>query len=136
MQAKLYVYAAGAWLVLAVLAVLNGILRNYTYGPLIGEQAAHVLSSLILVGVVLAVAYVFLRLVRLDYGLADLLAVGAGWVALTVAFEFLFGHYVAGHPWSRLLADYNLLRGRVWALVLLAVFVAPLIAGKLAPRKR
>jgi hypothetical protein len=136
MHPRLYIYAVGVWVILTVLAVLNGILRNYTYGLLMGEQTAHILSSLILVGVVFAVAYVFLRLVRLDYNFGDLLVVGAGWVALTVAFEFLFGHYVAGHPWPRLLADYNLLRGRVWALVLLAVFVASLIAGNLAQRKR
>ncbi len=136
MHLRLYAYAAGVWLVLTVLAILNGILRNYTYGPLVGEQTAHILSSLVLVGVVFAMAYVFLRLVRPHYGLGDLLVVGAGWVALTVAFEFLFGHYVAGHPWERLFADYNIMKGRVWALVLLAVFVAPLIAGNLAQRKR
>ena len=136
MQPRLYVYAVGVWLVLAVLAVLNGILRNYAYGPLIGEQAAHVLSSLIFIGVVFAVTYVFLRLVRLDYGLADLLVVGAAWVVMTVAFEFLFGHYVAGHPWPRLLADYNVLKGRVWALVLLAVFLGPLVMGRLAKLRK
>ncbi len=136
MRRRLYVYAVGVWLVLAVLAILNGILRDYTYGPRIGEQAAHVLSSLIFIGVVFAVTYAFLRLVRLDYGLADLLVVGAAWMVLTVAFEFLFGRYVAGHPWSRLLADYDIFKGRVWALVLLAIFVAPLIAGNLAQRKR
>ena len=133
---RLYIYAVGVWLVLAVLAVLNGILRNYAYGPLIGEQAAHVLSSLIFIGVVFAVTYVFLRLVRLDYGLADLLVVGAAWVVMTVAFEFLFGHYVAGHPWPRLLADYNVLKGRVWALVLLAVFLGPLVMGRLAKLRK
>jgi len=136
MKPRLYIYAAGVWLVLTVLAVLNGILRNATYSRAVGEYAAHVLSSLILVGVVFAVAYVFLRLVRLDYGLADLLVVGGGWVALTVAFEFLFGHYVAGHPWPRLLADYNVLKGRVWALVLLAVFLGPLVMGRLAKLRK
>jgi hypothetical protein len=133
---RLHIYAVGVWVILTVLAVLNGILRNYTYGPVVGEQAAHIFSSLILVGVVFAVAYVFLRLVRLDYTLGDLLVVGAAWVALTVTFEFLFGHYVAGHPWSRLFADYNILKGRVWALVLLAVFVAPLIMGRLAKLRK
>ena len=33
-------------------------------------------------------------------------------------FELGFGHWVAGHPWSRLLADYDLLAGRIWVLVL------------------
>jgi hypothetical protein len=132
MHPRLYVYAVGAWLVLTVLAILNGVLRDATYGNALGEYAGHVLSSLIFVAVVLAVTYVFLRLVRLDYGLGDLLVVGGMWVVMTVAFEFLFGHYVVGHPWSRLLADYNVLKGRAWGLVLFAVFLAPLIMGRLA----
>lgn len=136
MKPRLYIYAAGVWLVLTVLAVLNGILRNATYARVVGEYAGHVLSSLIFIGVVFAVTYVFLRLVRLDYGLADLLVVGAAWVVMTVAFEFLFGHYVAGHPWPRLLADYNVLKGRVWALVLLAVFLGPLVMGRLAKLRK
>jgi hypothetical protein len=59
------------------------------------------------------------------------LAVGIIWLCLTVAFEFLFGHYVANHPWSRLIQDYNLLSGRLWALVLLAVAAAPYVVYKL-----
>jgi hypothetical protein len=132
MHPRLYLYAVGAWFVLAVLAILNGLLRNATYSRPLGEYAGHVLGSLIFIVVVFAVTYAFLRLVRIDYGLGDLLLVGAMWVVMTVAFEFLFGHYAAGHPWSRLLADYNLLRGRVWALVLFGVFLAPLIMGRLA----
>jgi hypothetical protein len=52
-------------------------------------------------------------------------------LCLTVAFEFLFGHYVANHPLSRLIQDYNLLSGRLWALVLLAVTAAPYVVYKL-----
>ena len=59
------------------------------------------------------------------------LAVGIIWLCLTVAFEFFFGHYVANHPWSRLIQDYNLLSGRLWALVLLAVTAAPYVVYKL-----
>jgi hypothetical protein len=134
MHPRLYLYAVGAWLVLTVLAILNGLLRNATYARALGEYAGHVLSSLIFAAVVFAVTYLFLRLVRLDYGLGDLLVVGAMWLVMTVAFEFLFGRYIAGHPWSRLLADYNILKGRAWAMVLLAVFLAPLIMGRLARR--
>lgn len=54
--------------------------------------------------------------------------VGTVWVALTVAFEFLAGHYVFGNSWERLLADYNMVRGRLWILVLLANLFAPLWA--------
>ncbi|MDH3406474.1 MAG: hypothetical protein OEM48_05995, partial [Gammaproteobacteria bacterium] len=54
-------------------------------------------------------------------------AIGMVWLGLTVTFEFLFGHFVAGHSWLRLLQDYNLLAGRVWILLLFWVAVAPYI---------
>ena len=56
---------------------------------------------------------------------------GLIWLALTVVFEFLFGHYVVGHPWSRLLHDYNILQGRVWALVLIWTAVVPYVIYRL-----
>ncbi len=132
MHPRLYVYALGVWLVLTVLAILNGILRNVTYGRVVGEHAGHVISSVILISLFLLMTYVFLVNVKVAYGNLDLFLVGALWLALTVTFEFLFGHYVAGHSWGRLLADYDILKGRVWALVLLAVFLGPLIIGRLA----
>jgi hypothetical protein len=55
------------------------------------------------------------------------LAVGGMWLAMTTAFEFGFGRYVAGHSWEKLLSDYNLLRGRVWSLLLVAIFFLPWI---------
>ena len=53
------------------------------------------------------------------------MAIGLIWLGLTVAFEFLFGRFVAGHSWIRLLQDYNILAGRVWSLLLLWVALAP-----------
>ena len=58
-------------------------------------------------------------------GVAQAWAIGVLWLALTVAFEFGFGHFVAGHSWSRLGQDYNLLAGRLWVLILLWLAVAP-----------
>jgi hypothetical protein len=136
MTPKLYLYALAVWPGLAVVAILNGALRNYTYVRLVGEQAAHIISSLTLIGLLFLITYAFLRLVRRGYALVDLIVVGAIWFVLTVAFEFVFGHYVAGHSWERLLADYNIIKGRVWALVLLAVFLGPLIMGRLAKLRK
>jgi hypothetical protein len=62
--------------------------------------------------------------------LADAWRIGLLWLALTLAFELLAGHYVFDAPWSRLLADYNLLRGRIWILVLITTFAAPVIAAR------
>jgi len=59
------------------------------------------------------------------------IAIGVIWLVLTVAFEFLFGHFVVGHPWSRLLHDYDLLQGRVWVLVLVWTTIAPYVFYRL-----
>ena len=50
---------------------------------------------------------------------------GAIWFCLTITFEFAAGHYVFGNPWEKLLADYNILEGRIWSLVLLTILLAP-----------
>jgi hypothetical protein len=47
----------------------------------------------------------------------------------TVAFEVLFFHFLAGKPVQVLLADYNLLRGRIWVLVPLTEVIGPAIRG-------
>jgi hypothetical protein len=46
-----------------------------------------------------------------------------------VAFEFGFGHYVSGAPWTELLADYDVRAGRLWPLVLFTTIVAPSLWG-------
>jgi apolipoprotein N-acyltransferase len=53
---------------------------------------------------------------------------------MTVIFEFGFGHYVAGHSWSHLLADYNLLAGRVWFLFLIWIALLPYVIWRLGKR--
>jgi hypothetical protein len=57
--------------------------------------------------------------------------VGIAWLLLTVAFEFLAGHYLFHNPWARLLEDYNVFRGRIWVLVLLTTLVALRICADL-----
>ena len=36
-----------------------------------------------------------------------------------------------GKPWETLLADYNVVRGRIWVLVLATVLLGPIIVGTL-----
>jgi hypothetical protein len=45
-----------------------------------------------------------------------------------LAFEFLAGHFLFGHSWDRLLADYDILHGRIWPVALVVTFIAPLVA--------
>jgi hypothetical protein len=108
------------------IGILNGILRETTYGKYTNELRAHQISTL--TGIIFFSLYIGL-IVHL-WGLessTQALAIGAIWLLFTVAFEFLFGHYVARHSWEKLLADYNLLAGRIWILVLIGIAIAPFL---------
>lgn len=115
-----------AWAPMVAIAVANGLVREAWYGRRVSELRAHQISTasgLLLLG---AYMWVIIRLWPPE-SLKEALAVGLMWLALTVAFEFLFGRYVAGHSWGRLLRDCNVLAGRVWLLVLIWVAIAPYV---------
>jgi len=84
-------------------------------------------------GVVLLGLYIWAisRVWQLESGVQSL-SVGFIWLTMTVCFEFFFGHYVAGHPWSRLFHDYNILGGRIWSLLLVWITVAPYVFYRFA----
>jgi hypothetical protein len=124
-----------AWIPMLFIAVANGALREGGYGPLMSEPRAHQLSTLI--GMLLFAVYIRV-VVRRWRPASERQAIGVGlaWLALTVAFEFLFGHYVAGHDWSRLLADYDLLAGRLWVVLLAWIALAPYLFYRLSDPAR
>ncbi|MBN2307472.1 MAG: hypothetical protein JXR94_00785 [Candidatus Hydrogenedentes bacterium] len=122
--------ALGVWVFLAVLAIANGIVRTTCIEPRVGEYGGHVIGSAVFVVVIFAVTFVFVGRLPAP-SRKRLLGIGLFWLALTVAFEFLFGRGVAKEPWSVLLADYNIFRGRLWLVVLAATCLAPAICGRL-----
>jgi hypothetical protein len=115
-----------AWFVLLLVAVINGALRDFAYGKHVSELFANQLSCLsgvILFGVVF---YQFMQ--RWPPASArQAIYIGLFWTALTVAFEFLFFHYAAGHSWDELLANYDIAHGRLWPLILLWVAFGPYV---------
>jgi len=135
MGIKIYLYAFGIWLIFVVAGILNGVFRESFITPKVGEHAGHIISTIILICVILAVTYLFISNLKINYTKTDLLLIGIFWTILTILFEFGFGHYVIGHSWSKLFADYNnILKGRVWSLVLLTTFTAPSLIGYILKR--
>lgn len=115
-----------AWFTMLGVAMVNGGLRDLTYGKQMPELLANQLScvsGIVLLGVVI---FLYMR----HWALASArqaIYLGLFWMALTVAFEFLFFHFVGGRPWAELLANYDIAHGRLWPLVLLWVAAAPYI---------
>ncbi|MGB2769954.1 MAG: hypothetical protein WBC88_09550 [Candidatus Zixiibacteriota bacterium] len=122
---------AVAWLLMPIIGIINGTIRQYAYSNALGELRAHQVSTV--TGIVLFGLYIWaLTLFWKIRSSAEAIAIGFIWLTLTLAFEFLFGHYVMKHPWSRLLHDYNIFEGRLWVLVLLWVTLAPYVFHKLS----
>lgn len=117
---------------MVLIAVINGTLREAWYGKQLSELHAHQVSTA--TGVLLFGVYIW-ALLRLwpPASSSQALAIGILWLGLTIAFEFLFFHYVVGHPWSRILPDYNVFAGRVWVGVLMWITLAPYVFHRMQP---
>jgi len=113
-----------SWIPGVPIAIINGLIRTSLYMQFLTELHAHQLSAVSFI--VLFGIYVWFVLKWLKLSSAqEAFQLGLTWLVLTVGFEFLFGHFVMGHPWARLFHDYNLLAGRVWVLVLIWIATAP-----------
>ena len=119
-----------AWIPMVLIAIANAAIREFTYGTHLTELRAHQVSSLTAVAFFGLYIWGLTRVWKLESS-GQALTIGLTWLVLTVAFEFGFGHWVAGHPWNRLLHDYNLFAGRLWAVILLWVTTAPWVFYRL-----
>ncbi len=126
---RLLARAGAAWLLLLAVMMVNGTFRVLVLQPRLGEDAARQAACVTGIALILGTT-AFLHPWLGPVGTGGLIAVGLFWLVLTVAFEFLFGHYVAGMTFESLAAEYDLARGRLWPLVLLVVLVAPTITSR------
>lgn len=126
--------AAAIWLLILVLAVLNGGFREAVLLPSVSKPLAFLLSGILLSVCIVVVSLVFVpRVGRLST--AQSLNLGLLWVVLTLMFEFSFGRLIQGRPWSELLQAYTFKDGNIWLLVLIVTFFAPLFAVRFGRRR-
>ena len=126
----LFIKSLGIWVVLAISAIIVATFRNEVLLPPLRERTAHQIGTLLFLTVQSLIIYFFIKHIRLRETRTAIF-IGMFWLTLTIIFEFLFGHYVVGHPWEKLFADYNISKGRIWVLVLINNVVAPLLSSKL-----
>lgn len=115
-----------SWIPGIPIAIVNGLLRNSLYRQFLNELHAHQLSAVSFAVFFGIYVWFIMKWLRISSN-QDAIQLGLIWLVLTIAFEFLFGHFVMGNPWSKLFYDYNLFSGRVWVLVLLWITIAPII---------
>lgn len=129
MSLILLLKASAVWMLIAVLAVGNGVLRDTVVAPMVGRGIALPLSGIILSLIVIAATYVSFDFLA-ERSPGGLWLVGIQWVVMTLLFEFTFGHFVAGKTWTELLQTFNVLKGDLFTLVLLVSLAAPFFVAK------
>jgi hypothetical protein len=121
------------WFLLATVAIANGVIRQTTYGKAVSDLAAHQISTATAVLATGAVVWFVHRVWAIESA-SQAWSIGLLWLIMTIAFEFGFGHFVAGHSWASLLADYNLFNGRVWCLFLIWMTIMPFVIFRLSAK--
>ena len=115
------------WFGLLILAIINGTIRDFNYQKKIGEHRGHQLSTITLLMLMSVYCYFLFNFWQLN-SVSQAISVGIYWLVLTLAFEFLFGHFVSKKEWKVLLRDYNILKGRLWILIPLWTAIVPYLS--------
>ena len=121
--------AFALWLLILVLAIANGALRESLLLGWLERSAAFTLSGAILIACILAVALTSIGWLG-KLSVAQYALVGAFWLLLTLAFEFSFG-LLRGESLAALLDAYRFKDGNIWPIVLAVTVAAPLFAAYL-----
>ena len=122
--------AVAIWLLMVVAAMANGLLRDGLLNVLLGPRLALPVSGVLLSALILAITWVCLPFIRTGTA-GGYLGIGLLWLVLTLAFEFLFGHFVAGKPWPEMVSIFDLRSGNLFSIILLVCTIAPWTAAKI-----
>jgi hypothetical protein len=122
------------WLPLPVIGTLNGMLRGFLLNQIFPDFAARQFSSLFMIVWILLYIEVIYEKLNIRKS-AHAWITGFTWLFLTVAFEFALG-LILGSSVPSMLADYNLLAGRLWVVALMAILVGPILYFKFGEHER
>ena len=129
---KFYLHGIYVWLIFGLLTILLAIFREGFFIPMPGLDGT--IARIILIPIpifyIFLITYLFLKRESEDYTNRDTIILGALWLICTIIFEFTFGSIVMGNSIESLIADYNILAGRVWGLFLLSLLIAPYVVNK------
>lgn len=126
----LFLKAALIWLGLALMAGLNGALRDNLLAPRMGPRTALAVSGLLLTGMIFALTVLWLpHLAPLT--VLECWVIGGFWVLITLLFELVVAHVTKGSARLGLTDLLQVRQGNLMLLVLLMTLAAPYLAARL-----
>jgi len=118
------------WLIIVIAAIINGAIREKLLTPLIGAHLSLPISGIALSALVFVITYFAIEFFgQVKSSVYKL--IGLFWITLTLAFEYLFGHYVMATPWNEINQVFNILNGNLFSVVLIVTAFSPWVAAKL-----
>jgi len=127
---KDYLIALGIWLAYVSADFLYRLLGKYVLAPKMGEYAAHIIGVVILIGLVVAFSYMFVKSVQIQScNRSDFLFIGILWFMLSATITIGYSRYIGEDNWEPFLKEIDISRGGLRGLVLLAELVVPFIVG-------
>ncbi len=127
---RIAVKATLVWLVMMLAAILNGVFREHMLNPLLGPSRALPLSGITLSFLVFLIAWISLPATGVTRRQGWLMT-GFLWTALTLAFEYLFGYYLAGKSLEEINNIYGITRGNLFFLVVILLALSPWIITRI-----
>ena len=120
----------GVWIIIVIAAIINGAIREKLLTPLIGAHLSLPISGIALSALVFVITYFAIEFFgQVKSSVYKL--IGLFWIILTLAFEYLFGHYVMGTPWHEINQVFTILNGNLFIIVLIVTALSPWAAARL-----
>ena len=124
----LLIRALLVWVIIMAGESVHGVLRRVLLDPTVANAMRQV-SVVVGILIIFVVAWIFRRWTTTDSAWR-LLGIGVIWAVLTLVFEFSLG-LALGMTWPTMLADYDLTRGNLMPLGLLAMVLTPWLVQRL-----
>lgn len=123
----------GAYLGLSGLMVFAVVLRDAVLLPALGPVPAQWLGAGVAIAFLFGFTALVLRMLQEPRSRTDLWALGGLWAALTALLHAFLVLRLLGAPAAEWARAYNLFAGQAWPLILLALLLAPPLAGRDRP---
>lgn len=117
------------WFPMIFIAVLNGIARDLWLTKYLPGETARQLSTFTLIILFTLYFYIVFERNRIK-SKTQSFKIGVLWMVLTLTFEFSFG-LLRGLSLTEIVADYNIMNGRIWILIPLWLLIAPRLFYKI-----
>jgi hypothetical protein len=126
----IFLKALCLWLIMVLLAIVNGFFRDSVLTSRIGEKRSLPLSGVLLSVSILLIVFISIPIFGNLSGLTYLL-IGVLWFSLTLTFETVFVRLVRRQSWAELFQVFNLKEGNLFLLILVVTLFSPYLIAYL-----